>query len=129
MIRTLVAEDNEMLRILLEIQLRKLGECDFAADGFEACALFAKALDKGRPYRLILMDVQMPGMDGVEAIKRIKALEEARGIPTADRIRIVIQSAYPDLIERDPIVDGFLTKPYNSYDLLKTIQSLMLPSG
>ena len=129
MIRTLVVEDNEMLRIILEIQLRKLAECDLAADGFEACAIFEKALDEGRPYRLVLMDIQMPGMDGVEAIERIKALEEARGIPTADRVRIVIQSAHPDLIERAPSVDGFLTKPYNSQDLLKTFQSLMLPIG
>lgn len=73
--RVLVAEDNHVNRVVLENMLEGV-ECDliFAADGKEAYELF-----KGERPQLILMDVSMPVMDGVEATKAIRSHEHRAG--------------------------------------------------
>jgi CheY-like chemotaxis protein len=73
----LVVEDNQVLRSLFVKQLVKLGfECDSATHGGEAIQLF-----KANPqYRLILMDVMMPEVDGLEATAQIRNFEQAENL-------------------------------------------------
>ncbi|WP_195908590.1 PAS domain S-box protein [Novosphingobium sp. Gsoil 351] len=73
-VRILVAEDHEINRQLVLAMLRRLGqEADFAADGAEAVAKVDAARAEGRPYALVLMDMQMPHIDGPAAARLIRA--------------------------------------------------------
>src|SRR4029078_737810 len=68
----LVVEDNAVNRMLVAAYLDEFGLThDMAEDGAEALARLA-----ARSYHLVLMDVVMPGVDGVEATKRIRAMRE-----------------------------------------------------
>ena len=72
----LVAEDNEANQELIKIVLQKYGlSFEMAENGFEALTLF-----KANRYDLVLMDEQMPVMNGNEAVEKIIAYEEAKGI-------------------------------------------------
>jgi two-component system chemotaxis response regulator CheY len=122
----LIVDDNEVIRLLLNHQLEDVAERHLAADGYEALSLFGQALEQGRPFDLVLMDLQMPGMNGIEAIAAIQDLERQKGATAASRCRIVIQSAYPDLMDQAPIVDAVLTKPVSMPLLLRTIRDLGL---
>jgi signal transduction histidine kinase/CheY-like chemotaxis protein len=68
----LVAEDNKVNQVIIKKQLEKLGlSCELAVNGFEAIAMFNQ-----NQYDLVLMDCQMPGLDGFEATQSIRKVNQ-----------------------------------------------------
>jgi signal transduction histidine kinase/CheY-like chemotaxis protein len=109
----LVAEDNEINALLVRSLLEKLGHAPtVATDGMDAHEIWQQARTAGRPFDLILMDVQMPVMDGLATTQLIRAEEAQRGL---DRTPIVALSANAFPEDRDACLaagmDGFLVKP------------------
>jgi len=110
----LVAEDNEANQELIKIILKRYGlSYDLAQNGLEALDLY-----KQNRYDLILMDEQMPIMDGTEAVREIIAYEEEKGLrhtPISALTANVIKGAK----ERDLLIgfDAFLGKPIVLKDL------------
>jgi PAS domain S-box-containing protein len=109
----LVAEDNEINALLTRALLSKLRHIPtLTTDGAETVASFLAARAAGTPYDLILMDVRMAGMDGLEAARRIRAAEAANGWRRTPIVALTA-NALPE--HRDACLaagmDGFLTKP------------------
>jgi signal transduction histidine kinase/CheY-like chemotaxis protein len=107
-LRVLVVDDHGANRILLSDILREAGaSVGLAASGPEALRLFEREM-----FDAVLMDLQMPGMDGVETTGRLRGLERAAG---RDRCPILVLTAFaaPEDAGRLPRdeVDGLLTKP------------------
>ncbi|MCR5872978.1 ATP-binding protein [Phenylobacterium sp. J426] len=75
--RILIVDDKPTNQLVLRIMLEELGcECGFAADGAEGVAAWA-----AQPWDAVLMDVHMPGMDGLDAVREIRARETSSGRP------------------------------------------------
>jgi CheY-like chemotaxis protein len=115
-ITVLVADDNDVAQRLCRRVLEKAGyNVLIAADGLQAVEV---ALAK-RP-NMILMDVAMPGIDGIEAMRRIKA--EIPGQP------IVIASAHSMASDRERFLaagaDDILSKPFRLADLVAIVAKL-----
>ena len=109
----LVAEDNEINALLARSLLTKLGHRPtIAANGAEAVEAWRAAQAAGAPYDLVLMDVHMPVIDGLEATRRIRAAEAERG---ERRTPIIALTANAFAEDRDACLaagmDGFLVKP------------------
>jgi CheY-like chemotaxis protein len=114
----LVAEDNPVNQRVAILMLQRLGYlADLAANGREAL----EAVERQR-YDLVLMDVQMPEMDGLQAAREICA-RRASGV----RPRIVAMTANASTDDRDECfaagMDDFLTKPVRQADLRKALQA------
>ena len=120
--RVLLVEDDFASRVLLQSFLSRHGECHVAVNGREAVEAFGAAAGRGQRYDLICMDIMMPEMDGREAVRQIRALEEARGIPSNQGAKIVMTTAIDDIKEVmrcfNELCDAYLTKPLDLSKLL-----------
>ena len=122
----LVAEDNEINALLARALLTRLGHRPtVAGNGAAAVESWAAARAAGSPYDLVLMDVQMPGMDGLEAARRIRATEAAAG----DRpVRMLALTANAQTEDRDACLaagmDGLLVKPLDRERLREALAAV-----
>lgn len=118
----LVVEDNRGNRVLIEQVLIALGHRPHLAEsGFEGVAMAAE-----RPFDLVLMDLSMPGMDGFEASRRIRAMNRPwAGLPIA----ALTASAGPGVQEaaEEAGMDAFLQKPLEIAQLAEMISLLTRP--
>ncbi|MCP5519254.1 MAG: response regulator [Verrucomicrobiales bacterium] len=117
--RILVADDELFMLRLLEATFRKGGhEVILSRNGTEALA----AAEEASPA-LIVMDVMMPGLDGLAAIRQLKESPGTRHIPV-----IVLSSKGQALTEVEAVESGaalFLTKPFSPTYLLEAVRKLL----
>jgi CheY-like chemotaxis protein len=121
--RVLLAEDNEINSLLAKRVLEKCG-CDYVAvsNGQEAVAAVCRSLDgEGPPLDLVLMDIFMPQLDGIEAARTIKGLYAARpGLGrSAPPIVALTASAFAEDKKRylEAGMDDYLAKPFDKAGL------------
>ncbi len=109
----LVAEDNEINALLVRALLQKLGHRPTMAGSGKAavdCWLAARAA--GTPFDHILMDLNMPGMDGLEATRRIRRFEAEDDAPHTPVIALTANASAEDReASLAAGMDGFLIKP------------------
>jgi CheY-like chemotaxis protein len=120
----LVAEDNDINALLARALLHRLGHSPVVVvNGSLAFEAFTAAAKTGAPYDLILMDVHMPELDGLEATRRIRAAEGSMGLP---RTRIVALTANAFGEDREACLaagmDDFLVKPLDRDRLAEILE-------
>ncbi len=111
--KALIVDDVEMNRELLAIFLEGRAASVFAESGEEALQLVEDALGADAYFDLICMDISMPGMDGHEALKKIREVEAASGSARATVFMVTGSSSPDDMF--DALINGgcddYLTKP------------------
>ncbi|HEY8563919.1 MAG TPA: ATP-binding protein [Beijerinckiaceae bacterium] len=125
--RVLLAEDNDINALLALKSLEKLGAIvDWAKNGEEALALTEASFSGVRPaYDLVLMDIRMPVLDGLEATRRIRRLEEALGRREPSRIVALTANAgkEDEVATTEAGFDGLLAKPFEFQALSGLLES------
>jgi CheY-like chemotaxis protein len=122
-VRALVVDDNETNRLILRQILSTRGAAvDEAAGGPQALAKLESATSVGKPFRLVLLDCRMPGMDGFQTAERIRAGDH-RGLTilmlTSDGLKLNVART------TELGLDGYLVKPIRRAILLETIANAM----
>jgi len=126
----LVAEDNEINALLMRSLLTRLGHHPvIAIHGRAALESWFAAKSAGAPYDLVLMDVQMPQLDGIEVTKRIRASEAGQ---PGRRTPILALTANALVEDRyacfDAGMDGFLIKPLDREKLEEALSGMTAAS-
>jgi CheY-like chemotaxis protein len=122
----LVAEDNEINALLMRSLLGRLGHrAVIATNGEQALESWQAAKSAGSPYDLVLMDIQMPRLDGIETARRLRSLEASE---PGRRTPILALTANTLIEDRyacfEAGMDGFLIKPLDREKLADALAGL-----
>ncbi|WP_187435011.1 PAS domain-containing hybrid sensor histidine kinase/response regulator [Bradyrhizobium cytisi] len=122
----LVAEDNEINALLMRSLLTKLGHrVVIAVHGEAALESWLAASSAGTPYDLVVMDIQMPQLDGIEATKRIRAHEAATGGHHTPILALTANTLVEDRYACfEAGMNGFLIKPLDREKLDEALAGL-----
>ena len=126
-LRAFVADDDEIACEHTQLALKAIGiEADFATQPMNALARIRLAYEKGEPYRLILVDYRMPGMNGIELVRGVRAFDHGE---TA----VIMLTGYNwDIIEdeaREVGVESIMAKPLFAENLVREIHSVLAKRG
>ncbi|MBF0483323.1 MAG: response regulator [Candidatus Omnitrophica bacterium] len=123
--KILVVDDNQNNCDLICEILAGIAECDVAMNGKKALEIYKASLGAVRKYDMILLDIAMPEMDGIEVLNRIRSDEERKGVGVGKGISIIMVTAY-----REPFLDAFnggcddyIVKPVFPDELIRKIRN------
>ncbi len=121
--RVLVVDDNLANRELILELLADQAHCSVAVNGQEALEAYDQSL-KSKPYDIILLDISMPDIDGVEVLERIREREEKAGVALGKGIPIVMVTAHkePVMTAFNKGCDNYILKPVIKEDLIAKIE-------
>lgn len=129
-LKALIVDDNFVNRKILMKFLEKIATFDIVVNGVEAIEAIKLSYMEQMPYDFILLDIMMPEMDGHETLKRIRALEKAKGIFTLDGVKVIMVTAVSDSKSimqafRDGC-ESYIVKPVTRESLFKEMRKLGL---
>lgn len=129
-LRVLLAEDDFTSRVALQGFLSRYGECHVVVNGREAVEAARQAIEGGRRYDLICLDIVMPEMTGREALRQVRMLEEAKGISSSKGAKIVMTTSIREVREvfrcYSDLCDSYLLKPIDHSQLLALMKAFQL---
>lgn len=102
MYKALVVDDNYINCKLICEALKSFVNCDVALNGCEALEAYSQSLLNDDPYDIILLDIAMPEISGLETLHTIRERESEEGILLGDGIPIIMITAY-----KEPFLDAF----------------------
>jgi len=124
-LRILMAEDNAVNQMVARNFLTQRGHTLVVAnDGMEVVAAAEAGI-----YDIILMDIQMPVMDGMEAAERIRAFEREHGRARTPIVALTARAMREDRERyREAGMEGFVSKPFSRAELLSVVEKLAYPA-
>jgi PAS domain S-box-containing protein len=123
----LVAEDNEINALLMRSLLSRLGHhAVITTNGEEALESWLSAESAGAPYDLVLMDIQMPKLDGIETTRQIRAREAGQRVRRTPILALTANTLVEDRYACfEAGMDGFLVKPLDREKLADALAGLV----
>jgi PAS domain S-box-containing protein len=123
----LVAEDNEINALLMRSLLTRLGHhAVITTNGEQALESWLAATSAGTPYDLVLMDIQMPLLDGIETTKRIRRVESSQSGRRTPVLALTANALVEDRYACfESGMDGFLIKPLDRDKLADALANLV----
>jgi len=115
----LVVDDSGSVRQQVGIALRRAGfTMTEASDGQEGLAM----IDANRDIDMVICDINMPNMNGLEMVEKVKAKPENKSLP----ILMLTTEGQPGLVKRakEAGAVGWIVKPFNSSQLVQTVEHL-----
>lgn len=114
--RILIVEDNPENRELIAEILRDISDSCFATTGHEALAAYNAAWQEGNPFRLILLDLEIPEVSGLDILEKIRTSERQAGIPLGEGVPILVVTAHRRrfLEAFDRGCDDYILKPIDA---------------
>ncbi len=115
--KILIVDDELVSRTKLKLIMENFGQCQALDNGKDAVVMFHKAHQQGKPFGLIMLDIDMPEMDGVEVLSEIIEAEIKLIISKKHKAKILMVTSFTD---KDRVVsciqsgcDDYIAKPFD----------------
>lgn len=126
--KILVVDDEMVSRTKLELIMENFGECEAVDNGKDAVARFHKAHQQGKPFGLIMLDIDMPEMDGMQVLSEIITAEIKLEVSKKHKAKILMVTSFTD---KDRVVsciqsgcDDYIAKPFDINTIGKKLSKL-----
>ncbi len=132
--RILLVEDDYASRLMMNKYMESLGTIDIAKDGSTAISMFQQSHVEDNPYKLVLLDIMLPEMDGQEVLREIRSIEKEYGIKPVNMVKVIMTTALGDpknVVKafNEGQADSYLVKPIEKRKLLEEIEKLGFQVG
>ena len=128
--KILIAEDDYVNRRFLFKFFSQYGDCDMVVNGEEAVKAFMFALDEEDPYDIICLDIMMPKLDGLKALKIISSIEKDREVNNEKDVKKFVITALDNVKDVQKAFElgceVYVTKPINTEKLIEVMKKLKL---
>jgi len=128
--KMLIVEDDSTSRLFLERILSPYGRCDSVSDGKQALEAFKLAWDGGKPHDLIVLDIMLPGIDGLEVLHAIREIEAERGRQGSEKVKVImattISSPKDIFMAALDECDGYFVKPLDKHMIIEKVKEMGL---
>ena len=124
--KTLVIDKNKSSQQIIIDSLNTVAKCDVAIDGKEAIENYNKSV-KSHPYDIILLDILIPNVNGLEFLTVLRKHEKDLGIDFGDGIPVIIIANDKKLLLEayNKGCDGYILKPFEPEILIQKIEELL----
>ncbi|MCC6581452.1 MAG: response regulator [Phycisphaeraceae bacterium] len=123
--RCLVIDDEIVACTKMAAMLEPFGRCDPAHTSAEAFNLFRQALHEHCPYDLATIDINLPDMNGITLLGRLRIEERQRGVPHARMLMVTAEGTASNVLAAlSGECDGFLVKPVRGAVLIEKLVKL-----
>ncbi|MBF0234429.1 MAG: HDOD domain-containing protein [Desulfamplus sp.] len=126
--KILIAEDQAISRELMVKMLESLGQIEAFATGQEALKAFENASISSEPFQIMISDISMPGMSGIELLKAVRAFESRKKISKQNKIKVIMFTSYAN---KETVIecymggcDDYVLKPFNRSVIIEKISKL-----
>ncbi len=129
--KILIVDDSKSVRFLMEEMLSGYGKCDAAENGLLAVEAFESASESGEPYDIVFLDIEMPVMNGQEALLKMREIEEDKDIMELDETAIIMATSLSDSKNITDAIHGgeatsYIVKPLTREKIAEKLGSLGL---
>lgn len=115
MTKILIVDDEEIGRTVMEEMFSRYGQLKSVSTGKDAIKIYEKEFERNKKFDLVLLDISLEDISGLEVLKHIKAIEESKGKPEEDKTVVVMVTAHS---EKEIVINsirsgckGYLIKP------------------
>ena len=131
--KILIAEDDYVNRRFLFKFFSQYGDCDMVVNGEEAVTAFMFSLEDEEPYDLICLDIMMPKLDGLKALKMISSVEKEKHISENKLSKKFVITALDNVKNVEKAFElgceVYVTKPINTAKIIEVMKRLKLDSS
>ncbi|MBU3914099.1 response regulator [bacterium] len=129
--KIMVVDDELVSRKKMEKILSSFGKVEGVENGEKAIIVFRMALDMGEGFDLITMDIEMPKLDGTEALLEIRELEKRKKVPKDKQVKVLMVTAYS---QKECVIaciqagcNDYVVKPFTRETVIKKLFDLDIP--